>query len=233
MRRLDKAAAFAVIALGSAAISAHADTISQWTFESSAPTSAGPFLAEVGNGTAMAFHAGATTYSSPAGNGSSHSFSSTNWLQEDYYQFSVSTLGFSNLSVSWDQTSSNTGPKDFELEYSTNGTTFTDLAAYSVLPNGTGNPAWNQNTSSAVYGFSQNLSSVSALNNQSSVLFRLVDVGTDAANGGSVASGGTDRVDNFTVAGNSAAPVPLPAAVWLLSGGLLGLGRFARRRAQA
>jgi hypothetical protein len=233
MTRLDKIAAIACIAFGSVAVSAHADTISQWTFESSAPASAGPFLAEVGNGAALASHAGATTYSSPAGNGSSHSFSSTNWLTGDYYQFSLSTLGFSNLSVSWDQTSSNTGPKDFELEYSTNGTTFTDLASYSVLPNGTGNPSWNQSTSNAVYGFSQNLSSVSALNNQSSVLFRLVDIGTDAANGGSVASGGTDRVDNFTVGGSAAAPVPLPAAVWLLSGGLLGLGRFARRRAQA
>jgi hypothetical protein len=230
MTRFDKIAAIACVALGSAAVSAHADTISDWTFESSAPASAGPFAADVGSGSALGFHAGATTYSSPAGNGSSHSFSSTNWLQGDYYQFTVSTAGFSNLSLSWDQTSSNTGPKDFELEYSTNGTSFTDFASYTVLPNGTGNPAWNQNTSSAAYSFAENLSSLSALNNQSSLLFRLVDVGTDAANGGAVASGGTDRVDNFMVTGSAAAPVPLPAAVWLLGGGLLGLGRFVRRR---
>jgi hypothetical protein len=233
MRRPDKiAAAIACIALGSAAAGARADTIADWTFESSAPVSAGPFAADAGSGAAMGFHSGASTYSSPAGNGSSHSFSSTNWLAGDYYQFTVSTLGFSNLSLSWDQTSSNTGPKDFELEYSTNGgASFSGVESYAVLPNGTGNPAWNQNTSSAAYSFSQDLSSLAALNNQASILFRVIDIGTDAANGGTVASGGTDRVDNFMVSGTAAAPVPLPAALWLLCGGLLSMGRFVRRRA--
>ena len=62
------------------------------------------------------------------------SFSSTAWSVGDYYQFQVSTLGDPNVALAWDQTSSTTGPRDFLLQYSTNGTTFTPFGSqYSVL----------------------------------------------------------------------------------------------------
>ena len=218
----------AALALALAASGAHAATvIANWTFESTQPISAGPFAAEIGTGTALGHHATSSTYSSPAGNGSAHSFSSTAWSVGDYYQFNVSTLGLSGLSISWDQTSSNTGPKDFALQYSTDGTTFTNFRAYSVLANGTPNPAWNGTTASAAYSFSSDLSALSGLDNQTNLFFRLVDQDTAAANGGTVASGGTDRVDNVKISALSA--VPLPAAVWLLGSGLLGLFGMRRR----
>ena len=62
----------------------------------------------------------------PAGNGSAHSFSSNVWAVGDYYQFQVSTLGQSQIGLVFDQTSSSTGPGNFKVQYSTNGTTFTD-----------------------------------------------------------------------------------------------------------
>jgi hypothetical protein len=209
---------------------AHADTVAMWTFESSVPAAAGPFAAEVGSGQALGSHAnGATVYSNPVGNGSAESFSSDKWAVGDYYQFSVSTIGFADLVLSWDQTSSNTGPRDFRLAYSLDGTAFNDVASYSVLANASPNPTWSGVSGSALYTFTQNLASIDALENQTIAFFRLIDSSAISANGGTVASGGTNRVDNFTVSA-SVAPVPVPAAVWLLGSGLLGLVGAGRRR---
>jgi hypothetical protein len=111
-------------------------TISQWTFETSLPATAGPYVAELGvsPGSALGFHAGTATYSSPLGNGSSHSFSANTWAVNDYWQFSVSTLNYQNIVVSWDQVSSPTGPGTFELFWSTDDSSFTPLGSdYSVL----------------------------------------------------------------------------------------------------
>jgi hypothetical protein len=215
--------------MGLASASANATTIADWTFESTAPTTAGPFAAEIGSGTALSNHAGSSVYSSPVGNGSSHSFSSTAWSVNDYYQFQISTAGFTNLAVSWDQTSSNTGPRDFLFEYSTNGSSFQTLFEYSVPANTSPN-AWSSNPANyvALATNTQDLSSVTALNGDATLYFRLVDEDTTAANGLPVASGGTDRVDNFTI---TASPVPLPAALWLLVSGLLGLGAVRKRAA--
>jgi hypothetical protein len=200
-------------------------TLDVWTFDTSLPSSSGPFAPELGAGSASGYHVNASTYSSPAGNGSAHSFSSTNWSVGDYYQFQVSTIGFTGLNVSFDQTSSNTGPKDFELQYSTDGTSFTNIAAYSVLANGSPNTAWSSTGSqNAAFNLSYDLSSTSAILGQSAVYFRLIDLDTTSANGGTVASGGTDRVDNFTVAA-----IPEPSTYALLVG-VVTLAVVLRRR---
>ena len=215
--------------MGFASASANATTVADWTFESTAPTTAGPLAAEIGSGTALGHHSGSSTYSSPVGNGSSHSFSSTAWSVGDYYQFQISTAGLAGLSVSWDQTSSNTGPRDFLFEYSTDGSNFQELFDYSVPANADPN-AWSANPANvrAAATITQDLSSITSLDNQAALYFRLVDEDTTAANGLPVASGGTDRVDNFTV---TASPVPLPAALWLLVSGLFGLGAVRKRAA--
>jgi len=60
-----------------AAQATRADIIATWTFETSVPTTAGPFSPEVGSGSALGYHAsGSAVYSNPAGNGSLESFSS-------------------------------------------------------------------------------------------------------------------------------------------------------------
>ena len=187
-------------------------TLAKWTFETSTPTTAGPFSPEAGTetGTAMAsgFHSsGAAVYSSPAGNGSSHSFSANTWTVGDYYQFTVSTVGAHNVVVSFDQTSSNTGPGGYQLQYSTDGVHFFNFgSAYTVLANNTPNTPWTASAYNPAYSFTNDLSSVTAINNVSTVYFRLVDTSTTSANGGTVATAGTDRVDNFAV--NAATGTP-------------------------
>ena len=205
-----------------------ADILGDWTFETSQPATAGPFNPEIGSGSASGFHAGAAVYSSPSGNGSLHSFSSTLWTVNDYYQFEVNTLGHSGVTLSFDQTSSNTGPGGYNLAYSTDGVNFTSFASYTVLANASPNITWNTTVYNSAYTFNFDLSTVSALNNQSMVFFRLVDNSTGSASGGTVGTTGTDRVDNFVV---SAALVPEPASPALcLSGGLVGALLLASRK---
>lgn len=207
--------------------------IADWTFESSVPSGnpgAGVYLTniapEIGSGVASAFHAGPCIYTSPVGDGSAHSISGTNWGSGDFYQFVVSTTGATGIIVAWDQISSSTGPGKFELQYSTDGSSFTLFGSqYTVLVNASPN-TWSSSVYSSASHYSQDLSSITALNNQPNVWFRLVDDSTTSAGGGTVGTGGTDRVDNFTVA---VAVVPEPAGFALLGFGLATI-LISRRR---
>ncbi len=210
---------------------AQAGTIADWTFETSQPAAAattgafGSIAPEVGSGTASAFHAGASVYSSPAGNGSAHSFSSTLWAVGDYYQFQFSTLGLTSIQLSYDQTSSATGPGKFLLEYSTDGTTFTPVTGtdYTSPVNGAPNGAWSSSTPVPADTVTEDLSSL--IGNDPTVYLRFVDDSTTSANGGTVATAGTDRMDNIILTGN----VPEQTSTLALLGlGVVGLG-FSRR----
>ena len=118
---------------------ANAATIARWTFETNPPTTAGPISANEGTGTGTAVHATPISFSNPSGNGSAESWNSNSWTVGDYYQFQVSTLGMRDLIFSWDQTRAVCGPgnaspssPNFRLQYSTDGTTFTDVVDYVV-----------------------------------------------------------------------------------------------------
>ncbi len=121
------------------------------------------------------------------------------------------------------------GPRaNLDSQYSTDGTTFTTFGSgYSVLANAAPNPLWNATTSSSLYTSTVDFSSVTALNNDSTVYFRLVDTSTTSANGGVVGTGGTDRVDNFTVVSS----VPEPTTLALSGmGGLFTMLVLRRKR---
>lgn len=237
-----KRSSLVVVAFLSFLLSVRADTVAQWTFESSGLGSSTPsfqpgansattnFYAELGlqagSAVAIGLHAGAATYTSPAGNGTTKSFSANTWAVGDYYQFQASSVGFQGISLSFDQTSSTTGPIGYSLDYSINGTSFTTFTGYTVRTNGanannagTGvatSGGWSSSTTQTGFSYLFDLSSVSSLDNQANIYFRLVDVGSINAQGNTVPATGTDRVDNFTI---TAIAVPEPSS---LSLGLLG-----------
>lgn len=209
----------------------YADTIAQWTFETNTPadlsnSATGPTVnaeAGVGLGSLVGVHASAASdWTTPAGNGSLNSYSVNTWAIDDYYEFQTSSLGFEDIRVTFDQTSSNTGPKDFKLQYSTDGSLFTDFASYAVT-------ATSWSSAAPVAGgttsYSFDLSSISALDNDASVYFRLTLTSTNPANATSTfGAGGTNRIDNVVVSGTSLSVVPLPPAVF---GGLGLMGLMA------
>lgn len=225
------AAILATITSLSAAHVAKADVIADWTFETSQPTTAGPFNPEIGAGSAsLSGLISGATISNPAGNGSSHSFSANDWQADAYFQFAVNTVGYSGITLSFDQTSSNTGPGSYQLEYSTDGINFVDFGtAYSILANASPNPTWNGTTSSSLYTHTYDLSSIVGLGNDATVDFRLVDLGGASANGGTEGTAGTDRVDNFVVNGTTA-PVPEPSTLALCGLGAAGVLFRLRRK---
>ena len=205
----------ASIFVSSSITSASAATIASWTFETSIPATAGPHLPELGAGSATGVHsAGVTTYTSPSGNGSAASWNSNNWTVGDYYQFQVSTLGLSGVTFAWDQTRSSSGPgfqnvtdPNFKLEYSTDGVNFLNHVNYLVPV-----VTWNNTTSNPATQFSQDLSAITTLNNQSAVYFRLTSILPRQAS----SPNGTSRVDNVTVTA-----IPEPACLILAVASLL------------
>jgi hypothetical protein len=226
---------FLFTCLGSAA---SADTIATWNFEVNTPadlsnsSTIGGINADVGNGVASGFHASANTdWTTPAGNGSLNSLSSNEWAIGDYVQFNVSTLGYQSVSISWEQTSSSTGPGEFKLSYRVGSGSFVDIQNYTVLPNSAppaGLGAWNPTNPFSGYGFNVNLSAFTDLDNAASVDFRfVVRTNNDATPPGTIATGGTSRFDNVTI---TASAVPEPTSVGLLAlTGFAGLA-FRRRR---
>jgi len=203
-------------------VSGAADTIARWTYENQSLTvnvtnqSVTGLLPELGTGVASGWHASAATvFSSPVGNGSAESFSANTWDRGDYYQFELSTAGYTDISVSWDQTRSGTGPSNFDFAWSVNGTDWTiALDNYTVF-----NTTWNGTTPSLTNTYAVNLSLEPALNNAPNVYFRLICDQTG------VAVAGTSRHDNFTVSGTA---VPEPGVASL--GGLALLGWLAWSR---
>ncbi len=218
------------------------------SFAPGANTSPGTVLADNGlfysGSVASGLHATAATYSTPAGDldpsiaglasgttgpgnpgsgaanvsASLHSFSANNWSVGDFWSFTTSTLGFTGVTVAFDQAGSATGPANFGLSYSINGGAFTSFATYSVVLS-----AWNTTT---VQPSSLVFAGGGAFDNANSIVFRLVDLTTTSINGGTVASGGTDRVDNFSVV----SIVPEPTTLALAGLGGLSLMLFGRQR---
>jgi hypothetical protein len=210
-----------VVTVAAGAVSrAQAQILAQWTFETSQPLGGASgnwftnIQAELGSGTASVFHdtQGFVAYS-PTGNGSAHSLTTSNWSVGDFYQFSLSTSGYSHIGVSVDVTSGSTGPGRFVLEYSTDGVNFTSIGSTNTIL-GSGNPifsSWSSSSYNPSYTSTFDLSSVPALNNSPVVVFRLLDPSMVSANGGTVSGGSPEFIDNFTVS------VPEPQTLWIFA----------------
>lgn len=178
-------------------------------------------VGSAGSGT----HASALTdWTTPTGNGSTESWSSTNWAVGDYWQFCAETTAYENITFQWDAVSSNTGPRDFQIQYNANGGSYSTLTGtYAIRANTA--PAWSSGSPTAVDTYLADLSAETSLDNQALVCFRIVNSSTVSANGGTVAATGTSRVDNVRISGDL---IPEPTTLALMGLGAIGLVR--RRR---
>lgn len=228
-----------VFALGNA----HADVITQWTFNSTTPdgsTSTGSALPSVGAGS-LSLIGGITNPSFNSGVGSSDPAASDNsGLQTTTYgaqgsgnksrgiEVKVDASGFEDVVFSYDLRHSNTSSRYELAQYSLDGVNFID---YAVFDSGLGDTWYNARTI--------DLSSVTGADHNASLAFRVVAtfapgtsgyLASDA--GKTFASTGTWRFDMVSVSGTAAA-VPEPSSSAAALAGLAAVGFLARRRRAA
>jgi predicted extracellular nuclease len=151
--------------------------IAQWTFEGdSLEPSTGEGMVDRGSGLGNeGFVTGNPGRAWTFNNWSLSGLDDTRWVE-----FAVSTEGFEGISFSFDANRSGTGPRTFEIHYSTDGETFTQLP--STLTSVT-NDNWN------TYSF--NLSDTSELDDQERLALRIYGYGATGPTG-------TWRFDNVT-----------------------------------
>ncbi|RRN77601.1 T9SS C-terminal target domain-containing protein [Pseudoxanthomonas sp. SGD-10] len=155
-----------------------------------------------------AYHTNSSDWSSPAGS-PGRSISSNNWSIGDYFQFTTSTAGYADISFSFRVYSSNTGPRDFKVQYNVDNSGWNDVpSSIANYVYQSGAASWSTKT--------LDLSSIAELNSKTSVSFRLVCNGPISARAGTgsypadetfAAPAGTSRIDNVTISASKTLPV--------------------------
>ncbi len=238
---------FATICASTAflATSASAVTITQWDFNSVVPdgnTSTGSTGPSLGTGSASLI--GGATASFASGNseggssdpnsGDDSAWNLSTWPAQGTgsgtrgARFALSTIGFQNIVVTWDQRNSNTAPNALQLQYTLDGSTFTSagLANSGIVTVNAGTTWFN--------GQSVDLSSIAGAANNANFAIQLLAVFAPstsayaASNPGSTfGTSGAIRFDMVTISGDAISVIPLPTPAGLAT---LALGAITARR---
>ncbi|MBX3111541.1 MAG: PEP-CTERM sorting domain-containing protein [Fimbriimonadaceae bacterium] len=224
------------LALVVVAAASQATVITQWNFNSlsaDGDTTTGTTDPSIGSGTASLV--GGTTSTFASGNGSSDPAATddSSWNSATYpeqqvgsgtagVQFLVSTAGMKDITVSFDQRHSSTASAWTMLQYTTDGSTWTNSDSYQVADTSFHN------------GNTVDLTGVTAANDNPNFGVRIVSIfvpGTSeyapTSSTATYSINGTIRYDMVTVSGTES--VPEPASMAVLGLGALALARRKRK----
>ena len=131
--------------------------------------------------------------------------------------FNVSTVGFSNIVVSFATQGTSTGFNSNQFQYSLDGISFIDFGSPYI-------PATAFGSVPIIFS----LAAIAGLNDNPNAAFRIIFNGASSATG-------TNRLDNIVVEGTTlpTSEIPEPASVLLLASGLGGFYKLRRRRKEA
>ena len=180
--------------------SAEPETLAEWIATSTMGTAA-THTATTGTGTLSQSRNSSIAWSSSA-----YGAQDANaWLwstEGGYWQLSgISTTGYTQLSIKLNARSSGTGPRDFKVYYSADGTTYLP-ATSSEVDYTAGNAAWNNNNIVAI---------PTGADDCAALTIRLVNATNISARAGTgtysateaIAGGGTSQVQNVTITGSA------------------------------
>lgn len=172
------------------------DIIVLWDFEDEAKRTLASsdislYQPDIGNGEISLIDANFTGYAQGAPNTGSAANSNA-WedgVNSKYWQISFSSRNYEGLKVSSKQRGSNTGPRDFKIQYSLDGLAWIDLGVDITVAN---------NFTSGVV---DQIELPEVCDQQSELHLRWVVTSTVAINGSPVAAGGTNRIDDIRITG--------------------------------
>ncbi|MCL2563694.1 MAG: S-layer homology domain-containing protein, partial [Oscillospiraceae bacterium] len=123
-----------------------------------------------------------------------------------WWQTSISTTGLTDIDVSWHMRSTNTGPRDWQLQYSTVGGT--DAADWHnagepiVLPSGPDANTWNLPR--------QTRQLPASAEGHAVVYLRWLLTSATSANNGTIAPGGTHQMNGLVISSGGTGTITLP-----------------------
>jgi hypothetical protein len=222
---------------------ARGEIITQWNFNTITPGNIATALPSTGSGSISLIGGTTTPTSGSTGTGSSDTASPNLAFQTTTYaaqgtgdlsrgvQYGVSTVGFQDIRVTWDQRHSNTSSRFWALLYTTDGSTWntfsatgagTDSGLYAGV---TGDTWFNQRTA--------DLSGIAGVNDNPNFGIRIVasfapglSSYTASSPTGTYATSGTARFDMVTISGSISA-IPEPSSVLLTAA--VACGYLSRR----
>ncbi len=254
----------ALVGFGFAA-SSHAAIITQWNFNSATPdanTATGTLTPSIGSGSVSLVGSTTSTFASgspgdPANSGTDNSgLNVTTWPAQGTgsgtagVRYNGATTGYKDIVLNFDLRMSGTVSRFFQLQVTTDGTTFSNVSGGTAA----GPTTLNNNVSASItngglisvaaasgsqqfaQGFTYTFPSGSAVEDKANFGFRFVSVfdpvdGANyiSSNAGTTAAysvNGTFRNDVITINGTAIPPVPEPASLAVFAGaGAISLRR--------
>lgn len=224
-----------------ATFSAQADSVALWDFNAyscAAPCTTLPKATQTANGGVLSA-LGGVTFNSAAGSGTGSSISTTGYPTQGAgnltagLQFMIDTSGYTDLTLSFAQRNSNTASAWTMLQYTVDGSTWTNATPFLMD---------SKLATTFVNNLTFDFSAITAVNNNPDFGIRLVTTFAPNTSAyaptlttGSYGTAGTIRYDNVLLSGTALpdpdpAPVPEPQAFALMLAGLAAIGLIARRR---
>ncbi len=168
------------------------EVLASWDFNDENQVAGGGIAA---NSTATITAEGGPVIKPYTNGASGKALTADNWAggaNSKYWQTTISTEGYTDIKLSSKQAGSNTGPKDFKVQYKIgSGGTWTDISGATVTV---------ENNWTA--GVLNEVALPTECNDQEELYIRWIMTSNTSVNSETVANGGTDRIDDIVIKGS-------------------------------